>query len=116
MAIWGWGEGVHGKLQHSRNHHCDHEPPWFSPSPLEERAGDTKAIWNLVIGAFLGFGVWDLELRPAGSWRGVRITVRPRLAPPDYRLQITDHLTRHRLGIVPISTQVQSSPPKSSER
>jgi hypothetical protein len=33
---------------------------------MEERAGDTKAIWNLVIGAFLGFGVWDLELSPGG--------------------------------------------------
>ena len=31
-------------------------------SGLEERAEDTKAIWNLVIGAFLGFGIWDLEL------------------------------------------------------
>ncbi len=29
---------------------------------------EMKAIWNLVIGAFLGFGVWDLELPPAGFW------------------------------------------------
>jgi hypothetical protein len=28
-----------------------------------------KTFWNLVIGAFLGFGVWDLELHPAGSRR-----------------------------------------------
>ncbi len=33
-------------------------------SPFGAGAGDTKAIWNLVIGAFLGFGVWDLELPP----------------------------------------------------
>src|SRR6266481_1759265 len=57
---------IHGELQRSRNLHCDHEPPWSSPSPmpvptrsgLEEMAGDTKAIWNLVIGAF--FGIWGL--------------------------------------------------------
>jgi hypothetical protein len=29
--------------------------------------GETKPIWNLVLGAFLGFGVWDLELPPRDS-------------------------------------------------
>src|SRR5580765_4533963 len=52
---------VHGELQHSKNVYCDHEPALSSPSPpLEERAGEEEgAVWCLVIGVFLGFGVWD---------------------------------------------------------
>jgi hypothetical protein len=33
-------------------------------SGLEQRVEDTNASWNLVIGAFWGFGAWDLELPP----------------------------------------------------
>ena len=41
-------------------------------------------IWSLGLGAFLGFGVWDLELPPAGSWR---VSYRW----PAHRLPITSH-------------------------
>jgi glycosyltransferase involved in cell wall biosynthesis len=36
---------VHGEPQRSRNAHCDHEPPWSSPSPpTEERAGERRPL------------------------------------------------------------------------
>src|SRR5438445_2309341 len=37
----------------------------LSPSDAGEGRGEGP-IWNLVFGAFLGFGVWDLELPPTG--------------------------------------------------
>jgi hypothetical protein len=62
---------VNWQLHRSRNLHCHHEPPWSSPSPpLEERDGGEEAIWNLELGSSLVIGAWDLELSPAGSWKG----------------------------------------------
>ena len=38
----------------------------FSLSTAGEGRGE-EVVWNMVIGAFLGFGVWDLEL-PTGRF------------------------------------------------
>src|SRR5437667_5354554 len=49
----------------SSNHHCQKR---ITPSPREGRAGRGLGrgarfcgIWSLGFGAFLGFGIWDLE-------------------------------------------------------
>ena len=63
---------VHGKLHHSRNAHWNLEPSKYSSLGREGRA--EEAIWNLVIGASLELGAWDLELPPASSRKeGTRI-------------------------------------------
>jgi hypothetical protein len=57
FGIWSFPRPVHG------------ERAGLPSVVLLPKEGDTKAIWNLVIAAFLGFGVWDLELPPAAlSW------------------------------------------------
>jgi hypothetical protein len=48
-------------FQRSRNAHSIHEP-----RPPTGAKGE-ESIWNFVIGAFLGFGVWDLELPVAAT-------------------------------------------------
>jgi hypothetical protein len=35
---------------------------------LLTKEGERETVWNLVIGAFLEFGVWDLEFPPVG-WK-----------------------------------------------
>src|SRR4030095_3860620 len=126
---------VHGKPPFAPRSHPDHESPWSSPSPpLEERGerrslfrcshGGEEAIWNLVLGASLGFGVWDLEL----PWRspsqcmcepGVGCLIHTDLPPSNYQNMNCDHLsqtTGNSTQLHPSATQLHhiliSSAPK----
>jgi hypothetical protein len=56
------------------NPHRDHEPRAAALGPRTSVGGE-EAIWNLVTGAFLKFGV-RFEAPPICSWKG-RYTLRP---------------------------------------
>src|SRR6267142_3762070 len=92
----GGESSVHWQLQRSRNLHCDHQPPWSSPSPpLEERAGGRRpsfGIWLSELFWDLGFGIWSFP-RPVHGKAQLFIASRSQeqLAPP--------YIGCHKLGI-----------------
>src|SRR5262249_55264328 len=88
------------------------------------RAPGRGAVWHLVIGAFLGFGLWDLELTPIHGEpvdaRGTCIS-RPLKRKTERKQQRTGGILRPRIQIVTIldanrtDNRFPSQPPANAE-